>query len=164
MTLRSEFRKTKTASITRNYQKREARHSGPACREDYPSLQATLFHFLGIILPMAAVLRLAHLQQKSFWLDEWYSIGVAQLNWPTFFKVIVNREANMVLYYALLRFWVRFGENEVFLMIPSVLFRVGNSVCRFPPRRSPIWQAGWPYRGLSTRSKRFSHQVLTGSA
>src|SRR5260370_1916890 len=28
----------------------------------------------------------------------------------------------MVLYYALLRFWTRFGEREVFIMLLSVLF------------------------------------------
>jgi 4-amino-4-deoxy-L-arabinose transferase-like glycosyltransferase len=77
---------------------------------------------LGPILPIALLLRLVHLQQKSFWHDEWYSIGVARLNWPTFVHLIANREANMVLYYALLRFWMRFGESEVFIMILSVLF------------------------------------------
>src|SRR5260370_32562087 len=77
---------------------------------------------LGLILPIALLLRLVHLQQKSFWHDEWYSIGVARLNWPTFVHLIANREANMVLYYALLRFWTRFGESEVFIMLLSVLF------------------------------------------
>src|SRR5258708_30851231 len=85
-------------------------------------LSGSLSLLLGAILPIALLLRLVHLQQKSFWHDEWYSIGVARLNWPTFVHLIANREANMVLYYALLRFWMRFGESEVFIMILSVLF------------------------------------------
>ena len=85
-------------------------------------LSGSLSLLLGAILPIALLLRLLHLQQKSFWLDEWYSIGVARLNWPAFVHLIANREANMVLYYALLRFWTRFGESEVFIMLLSVLF------------------------------------------
>src|SRR6266851_5509028 len=85
-------------------------------------LSGSLSLLLGAILPIALLLRVVHLQQKSFWLDEWYSIGVARLNWPAFVHLIANREANMVLYYALLRFWMRFGESEVFIMLLSILF------------------------------------------
>ena len=85
-------------------------------------IRGSLSLLLGAILSVALLSRLIHLQQKSFWLDEWYSIGVARLNWPTFVRLIANREANMVLYYALLRFWTRFGESEVFIMLLSVLF------------------------------------------
>ncbi len=97
--------------------------------------------FLGAILSVALLLRLVHLTQKNFWLDEWYSIGVARLNWPTFARLVVNREANMVLYYSLLRFWMRSGDSEAFILLPSVIFGLAAILT--------IWAIG--YRLLSRR-------------
>jgi mannosyltransferase len=95
------------------------------------SVPATLFaglktkitapHLLIGIMILAALLRLLHLGTESFWMDEIASVAIAHLNWGTFWKAVSHVEANMVLYYSLLHFWVKLGESEVIVRSLSAL-------------------------------------------
>jgi len=86
---------------------------------------------LSAILPafvtlLAAFLRMHALTAKSFWLDEGVSIDIARLPWPRFLHVMWSGEANMALYYLVLRFWLVFGSSEGFVRGLSVLFSVAT--------------------------------------
>ena len=70
----------------------------------------------------AAALRLLYLSARSLTLDEGYSIFLAWTG-PVDFKTYVWRsELNMVLYYSLLRLWIRLGSSEFVVRSLSVLF------------------------------------------
>jgi uncharacterized membrane protein len=101
---------------------KDSGHEDRPASEAIHSVTGSLTLLLGAILALAVLLRLFHLSRKTFWLDEWYSIATARLNWSAFVHLMANREANMVLYYALLRLWMRLGGSEGFIMILSVLF------------------------------------------
>jgi mannosyltransferase len=61
--------------------------------------------------------------RKSFWLDEAFSVAVAQMPWPRFLHFALHEESNMALYYVLLRGWVRlFGESETAVRSLSAIF------------------------------------------
>jgi mannosyltransferase len=67
------------------------------------------------IVAVAAVVRLIFLGARSFWGDEIVSVKLAADNWRAFDYWILRREANMALYYLLLRGWVRFGDGEAWV-------------------------------------------------
>lgn len=75
---------------------------------------------------LAAALSLYHLGYKSFWLDEGVSVGHARDRWPTFVYDIRTTEANMSLYYFLLREWVRLGTSETRVRLLSCIFAVST--------------------------------------
>jgi mannosyltransferase len=66
-------------------------------------------------------LRLLNLAHKPFWFDECFSVEVAQLDPANFLHLLWRREANMSLYYLLLRVWLHFGQSEFFIRGFSVL-------------------------------------------
>jgi mannosyltransferase len=74
-------------------------------------------------------LRFAHLAAKPFWFDECFSAEMARLDWRNFLHLLWRREANMSLYYLLLRAWLRilqsygihtFGQSEFLIRCLSV--------------------------------------------
>jgi mannosyltransferase len=71
-------------------------------------------------------IRLFYLARKPFWLDECFSAEVARIGWPSFLRLLWWREANMSLYYLLLRIWLQFAppqnQSEFFLRGLSVIF------------------------------------------
>ncbi len=77
---------------------------------------------LGVITVLAAVLRFHALAARTFWFDEGVSVGIARLDWYNFGRILWRREANMSLYYLLLRGWLHFGQSEAFIRTLSVLF------------------------------------------
>ena len=76
---------------------------------------------LGAIIVLAAVLRFIGLGAKSVWSDEAFSIFLAGLNWSAFWHTLVTAEANMSLYYVLLRGWVGLSDGAVWVRLLSVL-------------------------------------------
>ena len=66
-------------------------------------------------------LRFACLACKPFWFDECFSVELARMRWPTFLHLLWWREANMMLYYGLLRLWLHFGWSSFFIRSLSVL-------------------------------------------
>ena len=76
---------------------------------------------LALVAVLAFALRAWHLGARSLWLDEGVSIGLARMSWHEFARALYTREANMSLYYLLLRGWARLGDSEFFLRLPSVI-------------------------------------------
>ena len=81
---------------------------------------------VGLITAGGAVLRFLYLDRKSFWLDEGVSVAIARLDRENLFRILWRREANMALYYGLLRGWMHFGATEFFVRSLSVIFSVAT--------------------------------------
>ena len=58
---------------------------------------------------------------KPFWFDECFSVEVARIDWRNFLHLLWWREANMSLYYVLLRIWLHFGQGPFFIRSLSVV-------------------------------------------
>ena len=68
---------------------------------------------LALLGVAAAVLRFRFLARKPFWFDECFSVEMARLSWHDFARLLWWREANMSLYYVLLRGWLDLGSKQV---------------------------------------------------
>jgi mannosyltransferase len=77
--------------------------------------------WLILVVAMAAALRLFRLGTKSFWLDEATSVVLARVDRHIFVAALIHRQANMALYYVLLRGWIRLGSGEFVIRCLSVL-------------------------------------------
>ena len=88
-----------------------------------PVLPANILRWavLTSIFAAGALLRFRYLAVKPLWFDECFSVGVAWLNWRDFALVLWKREANMSLYYAMLRGWLHFGGSVFFIRSLSVI-------------------------------------------
>jgi 4-amino-4-deoxy-L-arabinose transferase-like glycosyltransferase len=76
---------------------------------------------LALLLVSCLAVRLVCLACKPFWFDEAFSVEVARLTWVNFLHLLWWREANMSLYYVLLRVWLHFGQSPYFIRSLSVL-------------------------------------------
>jgi mannosyltransferase len=74
-----------------------------------------------LLLSAGAVLRFRCVDSKPFWFDEAFSVEVARLDWRNFLHLLWWREANMSLYYVLLRAWLHFGQSPLFIRSLSVV-------------------------------------------
>jgi mannosyltransferase len=81
---------------------------------------------LSILLGAAAVVRFRCLACKLFWFDECFSVEVARIDWSNFLHLMWWREANMSLYYLLLRAWLNFGQTPFFVRSLSVIVSVAT--------------------------------------
>jgi mannosyltransferase len=80
-------------------------------------------HWLTLLLLLAAgtTARFLYLAGKPLWFDETFSVEVARLDWWNFLHLLWWREANMSLYYLLLRAWLHFGHSPFFIRSLSVV-------------------------------------------
>ena len=97
--------------------------------ETVPQSRVELSPRLAAILLLAitaagAVLRFLYLTRKRFWLDEGVSVTLARLDSSNLLHILWRREANMALYYALLRVWLHFGSGDYFVRGLSALISV----------------------------------------
>jgi mannosyltransferase len=76
---------------------------------------------LALLVVAGAVLRLFHLDSKPFWFDEGVSVAIARMDWYNLARLLWKREANMALYYLLLRGWLHLGNSEAFVRSLSVI-------------------------------------------
>lgn len=85
---------------------------------------------LFLLLATAAAVRFLFLARKPFWFDECFSVEVARISWGNFLHLLWWREANMSLYYLLLRIWLSFSlhsaQGEFFIRSLSVLMAVAT--------------------------------------
>jgi len=79
----------------------------------------------GLLVVIGAVAGFAYLGRSSFWLDETVSTTLADASWHRFTHVVTTREANMTLYYLLLRVWIHVGHSEATVRTLSVLASLG---------------------------------------
>lgn len=84
------------------------------------------FSAIGLITLVAALLRLLSLSRKSFWFDEGVSVAIARLPLYDFLRILWRREANMSLYYLLLRGWLYLGHSEGWVRSLSALFAIAT--------------------------------------
>jgi mannosyltransferase len=82
--------------------------------------------WLWLIVPLAALLRFLYLSRKSVYLDEAISVAYAHMSWHEFSQVLLTRDANMALYYLLLRGVVPFGDSEFWVRLISVIAGVAT--------------------------------------
>lgn len=82
--------------------------------------------WFGVVLLISTFLRTYKLGSKSFWLDEAASSMLARSDWHTFLNAVVHRQANMTLYYLLLRGWMYLANSETSIRLLSVLFGVAS--------------------------------------
>jgi mannosyltransferase len=87
---------------------------------------------LALIIAAGAVLRFLVLARKPFWFDEAFSVVIARLSWHDFVRLLWWREANMSLYYLLLRGWLGFHVNSGFSPFFIRSFSVLASLATLP--------------------------------
>ena len=75
-----------------------------------------------ILVIAGVVVRLQCLACKPFWFDESFSVEMARMDWRNFLHLLWWREANMSLYYVLLKAWLHFGQGQFFIRSLSVVF------------------------------------------
>lgn len=87
------------------------------------SVSASWRHWLTLLIALAAGTwaRFYCLSCKPFWFDECFSVEVARIDWRNFLHLMWWREANMSLYYVLLRIWLAFGHSPYFIRCLSVV-------------------------------------------
>src|SRR5205814_8819307 len=73
------------------------------------------------MLILAALLRVLQLGSESLWWDAAVTVAIVRLDWGAFWKVLSHFEANMGMYYCLLRLWVHLGESEFVVRSRSAL-------------------------------------------
>jgi mannosyltransferase len=110
-----------------------------------PSEQSPLWNresvaVLAMLTALGTVLRFLFLVRKPFWFDECFSVEVARLPWSDFCKLMWRREANMSLYYLLLRGWLHLGSSPFFIRSLSVIL----SLACLP---AVFWLAGKMFGG-----------------
>lgn len=90
-------------------------------------------HRLALVLILATdvVVRLKCLACKPFWFDESFSVEVARLDWGNFLHLLWWREANMSLYYVLLRAWLHGGSSPFFIRSLSVMIGAGSVMAMY---------------------------------
>jgi hypothetical protein len=81
---------------------------------------------LSSISLVAILLRFHAIAAKSLWLDEGFSVELVRQPWAEFFRVLWIEEANMSLYYLLLRLWLHLGSSEAFIRGLSALISAGT--------------------------------------
>jgi mannosyltransferase len=101
-----------------------------------PSDTASRVHWLTLLLLLAtgAMVRFLFLACKPFWFDECFSAEVAQISRGNFLHLLWWREANMSLYYVLLRIWLwigtwlepQDGSSQFYIRSLSVVFAVAT--------------------------------------
>jgi mannosyltransferase len=97
--------------------------NGSASPAQPQSEKVPLVHWLTLVLLCASgtALRFQCLACKPFWSDECFSVEIAWIDWRNFLHLMWWREANMSLYYVLLRIWLHFGHSQFFIRSLSVL-------------------------------------------
>jgi mannosyltransferase len=76
---------------------------------------------LALLVIAGAVLRFRCAACKPFWFDESFSVEVSRIDWRNFLHLMWWREANMSLYYVLLRAWLHFGQSAFWIRSLSII-------------------------------------------
>lgn len=89
---------------------------------------ASKAHWLALlfVLITGIAARLECLACKPFWFDECFSVEVNRIGWGNFVHLLWWREANMSLYYLLLRIWLHFAQSPFFIRGLSVAFSAAS--------------------------------------
>ena len=75
---------------------------------------------------LALIVRLIALDSKSVFADELASLNFAKMSWAGLWQLIIGHEANMSLYYLLLRIWMGINKGVAFARLLSVIAGVAT--------------------------------------
>jgi mannosyltransferase len=118
----------------------QADRPSPIARDIPPRAVPAL---LGLVLLVAAGVRFHALGASSLWIDEAASVTLANMPWSRFLRTLWEYEANMALYYLLLRGWIHLGTSEAVLRSLSAILGVaGVAALYFLGRRLLSARAG----------------------
>ncbi len=81
---------------------------------------------LALITAAGAWLRFHNIGSRSLWTDEGFTATFARLDWFNFARALWRREANMTLYYLLMRAWTHLGDSETMLRAVSAIASVAT--------------------------------------
>lgn len=73
-------------------------------------------------LVVGLVLRVLLIGSKSMWLDEAFSVYVAQASWSDWPRGTADAFHPPLYYYGILHYWSQLGRSDGFLRLPSALF------------------------------------------
>jgi 4-amino-4-deoxy-L-arabinose transferase-like glycosyltransferase len=93
----------------------------PASTQHLQFKRAAAVAAVGLITALALALRLYRLGALSLWSDEGISAAFVKLDWYNLGRILWRREANMALYYLLLRAWMQGGQSEAWMRLLSAL-------------------------------------------
>ena len=77
--------------------------------------------WLVLFILVGSILRSLLIARNSLWSDEIVSLQIASLSWSDFWRTLSTSEANMGLYYLLLRPWIHLGSTEAVLRALSAI-------------------------------------------
>jgi hypothetical protein len=81
---------------------------------------------LAAIIAIGSWLRFAHLGEKGYSWLELCTVRICRLPFSGFRVLLWQFEANMSLYYVLVRAWINFGDGEAWLRSLSVIFAIAS--------------------------------------
>jgi mannosyltransferase len=85
------------------------------------------FVLVGVVMALALILRLFHIERESLWIDEAYSIWFARQPYGDLVGDIAKTEFNPPLYYLMLHAWVDLlGESVLSIRLLSSLINVAT--------------------------------------
>ena len=100
---------------------RDAKNSKAISRSRPEGLGPLRWLALALLVLTGLSARLFCLACKPFWFDEAFSTEVARVSVGNFLHLLWWREANMSLYYVLLRIWLYLGQSPYFIRSLSVV-------------------------------------------
>jgi mannosyltransferase len=107
-----------------------ANHGSDASTSPPDSVRSARWLTLILLFAAGTALRFAHLAAKPFWFDECFSVEVNRIGWRNFLHLLWWREANMSLYYLLLRAWLSVvpddRQGEFFIRSLSVVIAMAT--------------------------------------
>lgn len=84
----------------------------------------SLSYALPLILVVAGALRLININSQSIWLDEAFSIYIANQPLDRMLDIIIKHDTPPPLYYVLLHYWLGFGDTALNARLLSALFGI----------------------------------------
>lgn len=88
------------------------------------TLPVSLTILLILMVISAIFLRLHNLGNPSLWMDEGWSLHFASQPLKELPSVLASEDKHPPLYYALLHYWLKFGNSEFILRLPSAIFGI----------------------------------------
>ena len=99
----------------------QAVNSAKSVRTQAESNGPSVWLAVAFLSAVALAIRLWCLACKAFWFDECFSVEISRISWSNFLHLLWWREANMSLYYLVLRLWLHLGDGPFFIRSLSAL-------------------------------------------
>lgn len=87
------------------------------------NFKITDFPALGLMVILGGIFRMMVLIQKNIWFDEALTFYFSRLPVISLIKAVLL-DSNPPLYYLMIHFWLKFGNSDIFLRLPSLIFNL----------------------------------------